>query len=275
MGEWSRNVTLTFGLISEAGVKLTNGIDTAAEKALQLHNVCCNDHPPARIKQTNACPVCNNDDRATFRKAQVDGDVFTVILAEDVTKVRQETVPDTLKTNVSLTAHPADEVVTTTTGSGKLYYLRPGDKSDGGRYALIRDLIESRPDVAFVCQWAPVSRAGMFLAHVKDGVIVLEGREPANHLRATPNVDVTSDATMLGMAGAMVDQLLTEFDATTYEDTYATRLSELLASTEAVTGTAAEPVAKDAALSDADLMAKLADMAKAAPKKPTRRRKAS
>jgi non-homologous end joining protein Ku len=274
MGEWSRNITLTFGLISEAGVKLTNAIDTAAEKATQLHNVCDNNHPPSRVKQSTACPVCKNDDRATFKKAHVEGDVFTLVDADAVAELRKNAVPETLKKNVALTAHPVESVLTTTKSSGSMYYLAPGDKSDGGRYALIRDLIEARPDLAFVAEWCPVSRASMFVAHVRDGAIVLEGREAAGHVRATPTIVATSDTTMLGMAEQMVDALVTDFDATTYEDTYATQLAEMLASAESVTGTA-EKVEKDTPLTDADLMAKLAEMVQTAKPKTKTRKKVS
>lgn len=279
MAEFTRKgITLSFGLISET-VRLTGAIDKSAE--VSLNTVCVGteqgtDHAPVGIKSQYVCTECGPiSDRSTLRKGRKVGSGFQLVDTDQIKEVKSQTA-DTFKGKVALTAHPAEQVLTSTVGTGSFYYLSP--EGAGDRYAIIRDLIDQHPELSFVAQYTVSSRVSMYVAHVRDGAIMLESREGSGKVKDAPDVSGESNQAMLGMAEQLLDQLVVDFDAATYADTYTEKLQAMLEASQVVEALPTEGEAPAAAaVSDEELMAKLAEMLpqKKPAKRAAARRKAS
>lgn len=274
---FSRNITLTFGVVNEA-VKLTGAV--AKDDSTSLKNLCVGqgtEHAPTPINSVYQCPSCGPiTDRSTLKKGRPSGDGFAVVNQEDIAQLRADTSKQ-YKEEVSLTAHPADQVLNGTTDTGKRYYLEPAGGT-GKRYAIIRDLIEAHPQYAFVAQYTVSSRVGMYIARVHDGVIVLEGVEEAQLLPA-PHVEAEADKAMYEMLTQLVGGLVSDFDSSTYADTYTEQLRDMIdaadvlepGATPSATTSKAKTSSDDALMAALEAQLEATKAAKAPAKKRTRK----
>lgn len=281
MGTFSRKgLTLSLGLVSET-VRLTGAIDNSTKQ--DLKSICVGaekqEHPATAIKSQYVCETCGPIiNRDTLLKGRPSGDGWAVVAPEEVKQLRDATGAEFKKT-VALTAHPADQVLTSTVATGSLYYLEPD--SSGDRFAIIRDLIADNPQYAFVAQYTVSSRVAMYVAHVKGDAIMLEQRQAMTNVKQPPQIEAEANQAMLQMAEQLLGQMVNDFDPISYADTYTSQLAEMLSNADVVEGapTAEGDTKTHKKSSDDDLMAALAaELAQAKPKKKastTRRRKAS
>lgn len=235
---YRKDILLQMGTIAS----LVN-VETAVTKdATGLKTVCVGDtakpHPPAAIRQKQECPTCGNDDRGSFKKAQVDGTEFTVVEAGEVATAK-ETAIGASKQVIQLSAHQAEEVSTRTVQDGSVYFLTPAKPALAPVYGLIADTMARHPELTFLGQWTPASRTNLYQFKAFGTTLVMEERARPDALRI-----VQQPATPVGQAhrdqiDLLLPSLVSEFDPATYADAYATRLAELLASKQAVEGVAA------------------------------------
>lgn len=270
---WRNGVTMTLGIIT-----IVVGLDTAVGKSEEssAHSVCDGrlkgkPHPLARTKDTRACPVCENDARNSFLSAVDSPEGLKLLTNEEKGDARADT--ETMKKKVALGLHDATEVNTKTMPSGSAYYLTPQGGADG--YAVILDLLRRHPEKVLMCQWVPASRANQYqvkpygdtlvmveTARVENVKVVQQSLEPVN----------PANAAMLDM---FLDNLTTPYDPATYADQYLVRLRELLATKEVVAVEGSTAKKGKAVAPVIDLTAALAQMAEAAKKPATTKRKKS
>jgi non-homologous end joining protein Ku len=185
------------------------------------------------------CDTCGLlADKTVLKKGRPAGDGYVIVEAEQVDNARSETGAQ-FKKSIKFTAHPAGEVLDGTAPNGTLYYLQPD--GNGEAYALLRDLIVNHPEVAFVALYTVSSRAGMYVARVHNGAIVLEGRHRGSELKDAPEFDTPEvNEQLYGMADQFLEGMVTEFDADSYADGYVERIRQMLDMGTPVAGVPAE-----------------------------------
>ena len=258
MASLAKGVSLSLGLIGGATVR----VEAAKERAESFKTLCVGQngtaHAPSTVSYTKTCPTCGPiTDHSTLKKGKPSGDGFIVVEESEIKQLK-DTHAAAFKKSITLTPHPAEQVATSTAQGEKLYYLVPESGDD--RYALLATLIEEHPEYAFMLMWTARSVATMYVARVADGVITLEERVHQSHLKARPTVTATPDAALLAMATQVLGAMVKDFDPVTYEDGYATALSNLLASREAMAGGAVAAPTTTSVIPDAnaELIAALA-----------------
>lgn len=244
------NVPVTFGLIT-----FPASVVTATQRPPSLNTLCNQGHDPARCRQDLYCPVCDSRDRKSFVKGKdLGGDTIVVV---DGAELEKATPPDIEKNTITLTCHPASQVGESFPGD-KVYYLRPA-KGAEAQYGLMVQLLESRPDVAFVTQFAVRTASSMFRMQTREGVIVLvELARPETIVEApaVPASDV--DPQLADMASKFVDTMLRDYDEAEYRDRRAEVIEALIEGAEPSVGAAAPATATT------DLMAALSAAVQAA-----------
>lgn len=272
MGFSRKGITLSLGLISEQ-VKLTGAVDKSSGDE-QLKTLCVGmdgtEHAPSAISSKYHCPTCGDiHDRTQLKKGRPSGDGFVVVNPEDLNELKADT-SEQFKKEVSLTAHPAEQVLNGTVSGDKRYYLQP--EAAGQRFAVIRSLIADNPQYAFLAQYTVSARVSTYMARVEGDAILLEERTPAALLPA-PQIEAEPNEAMLEMAEQLLGTLVTDFDASNYADTYTERLREMLDAAEVTEGDTTTPVVAAAPKQSKDdaLMAALEAQLKAAKSKPKKR----
>lgn len=256
-----RKVPLKLGLISVT-VKVATAIEDATPR---FNTVCDQGHAPNKIKQRLECPTCQSSERSAFKKGvEQDDGTMVVLNAEDVTKAAE--VPEDIKSSITLTTHPADDLVGTTVVGGKVYFLEP-EKGNHDTYALMAKLVEQRQDVAMLSSFAIRGKPSLYRLGTLDGALTLTEIAWPESVRPAPRHQGTVDEAMLGMAAQFVDTLVAPFDPKDYSDTRSKQLSDFLAKQESVVSGDADAVV---ASSSDDLMAALS--AAVGPKKATRKK---
>lgn len=262
-------IVLSLGLIA-----LHVAMDSAVSDEKGLKIVCVGDdpakpHEPTPIKQNPACPKCHNANFGTFKKAQVDGTAYTVVEADEVAAVKEQSVGAT-KTTIAMTPHDAEEVHTHTIQDGSVYYLTP-NKGAEETYALIVETLREHPEIALLAQWTPVSRTNLYEIKLFGDTLVMEQRARTDAIKVV-QVPVTPANPMFKTQMAMLlPTMVQPFDPATYADTYRTQLEALLASKGTVEGAAT--ATGSAASLPTNLMDQLNAMLAAAPATPAPKKK--
>jgi DNA end-binding protein Ku len=269
MASVAKGVALSVGLIG-----VTIRVESAVNKAESFTTLCVGQsgkaHDPTPIKMPRKCESCGEiADYSTLAKGRKSSDGYVVVTADEVAALKVD--DERYKKSISLVPHPADEVYGATAQGDKLYQLHPDGDAD--RYALIGRLIDAHPEFAFLTLYTVRSRASLYVARVKDGVVLLEERVRHENLKPLPQLDGAVNEALLGMAEQLLGTMATPFDPESYADGYQRALDELIASRDAVAAGASPELATVTPLhqSDDELMAKLAALAtggtKAAPRK--------
>jgi non-homologous end joining protein Ku len=182
----SANVTLSLGLISLP--VFVHGAVTE-DDTQSLRTVCTNEHAPTPIKGVYRCPECSSEDGATFSKAREEGGgVFTVVPPQVIEQA--QAAGDPFKKSISLTVHPAREVSSVLLPSGKSYYLAIRTDSMRRPYTLLSRLIDTRPDLAFMCKFTLRSSTSIFqLTTAGEGTLVLRQMADAALVRSHPVIE--------------------------------------------------------------------------------------
>lgn len=234
-------------------------------------------HSPNKIKQALKCPTCENDDRTTFIKGREKADGTFAIIGDAELEAVGEAVPADVKDSITLTSHPAEQVLEHTLTSGKVYYLGPG-KGGEDAYPLLVEMLRERPNLAFCTVWAPRSSPSMYRLGVYGDVLTLNQLAWPASVKQAPSVKTAADPKMVAMALTLADQLTADFDPESFKNTRAETLAAFVAAAEGVPGavvpttaTAAKP--KGNAMLDM-LAAAVAASAPAAAAKPAPKKRA-
>jgi non-homologous end joining protein Ku len=274
MSALKKGVAFSVGLITVAC-----SINGAVEKAAGNVTVCCGtdptkpDHDPIRISQVKRCTDCGDVPFDKIRKAREVGDGLVLITDDDITDAKGNA--DAYKTACALTPHPAATVYARTAPGEKAYYVTP-DPGHEVAYDVLRTMIGSHPELAFVGQWTPRSNASQFRVIVRDGCLMMTELVREQAIKSAPVVTAEAPEAMLAMAELVLalPNVVTDYDPETYADHYEDNIQALLATKQVVSagGTATTtattpsiPASQQAAM--AALEAMLAAAAPPAPKK--------
>lgn len=262
MGQFSRkDIALTLGLVSTT-VRLTAATPTKKRESLKMLCVGTDEapHGPTPVRQQWHCDSCGGEvDRDNLKRGQAQGDAWLVVDQSEVAEARAVTAD--YKKKIVLVPHPIAEVLANTRSGDKVYYLQP--QGDGSVYALIREAIETHPELAFTALYTPTSRASMFQLTVRGHVIMLEERvADADAYLPLPEFEARADPAFSELLDQAVNSMVAPFDPATYEDAYEHAIEALLASKQPATSgeTVATPVKTPAAGNEA-LLAALKKMA--------------
>lgn len=224
-------------------------IDSAVDKddATGLKTVCVGEdaahtHAPTAVRQDLKCPSCLNNDRATFKKAKVDGTAFTVVEADEVAATKA-TANGAGKKIIQLLAHPSSEVRTQAIQNGSVYYLSPSNAALAPLYSLLVDFVKRHPETSFLGQWVPTSRANLYEIKVLGDTLVMEERARPEQIKVVQQAFTAPAAEHQKMMDDLLPTLTTPFKPELYTDTYAEQLAALIASKTAVDGVVAEKTA--------------------------------
>jgi DNA end-binding protein Ku len=246
-----RSVPLKLGLISTT-VKVASAIDDATPS---FNTVCDEGHAPAKVKQHLGCPTCGKQgNRFQFKKGLDQGD-GTVVVVDNEELGKASEVSESVKGTITLTTHPAADLAGTTIAGGKVYFLEPS-KGEHDTYALMVELVASRPDMAFLSSFAIRGKPALYQLGTFDGALSLVEIAWPENVKPSPRHQGDVDAAMLAMAGQFVDTLVAPYDPALYRDARVEQINTFLETQKAVASGD-----KDAAVSSGsgdDLMAALA-----------------
>lgn len=286
-----KGIALSFGLMA-CNVSIHSGIEKASASGNKL--VCTGsfqgvdrvtgnpkshpEHPPNPISQVMTCRSCDDVVPYTsLKKGRPEGDGFVLLTADELTTAAADSLD--LKKKSALTPHPTTQVDLATVPGEKFYYLTP-EAGGEASYASMRHLVESHPELTFMSLWTPSSRAAQFALKVKDDCLVWQERVRQENIREAPVVDVEAPEPMLKMAEQVLglEGIVTDYDPTTYEDTYETKLAEILATKTAVPGQTQIEVAgvttPSTAVAGMDALAAMLANAEASGRKPAAKKAA-
>jgi non-homologous end joining protein Ku len=241
---YRKGLFLTFGAVN-AVVDLDNAI--ASEEGLK--NVCLGptgtEHQPTALKQSLKCPatyvdgvatkVCENEDKTTFKKARVNGKLFTVVDPEEIAQAKADSVGAT-KDVINLQVHPAEEVHTQSIPGGSTYQLKASGPHMSASVALFVDMIRRHPELAFTALYAPAGRTNFYELSLFGDVLVMSERVRTENMKIiqVPVDPIAADYQK------MVDQLLgiavVSYDPVNYQDAYLAKVADILATKTAQDG---------------------------------------
>lgn len=263
----AKGVALRLGVIV-ASVSMQSAVDSK-KKASGNVLVCDTGHPAERPSQQMFCPGCSEvvPYQQLKKAAQVDGGLV-VLEAEDLAEASVDIVKH--KKEASVTAHPAEQVELLTSTGDKAYHLLP---EDGHRtaYATMLSLVMRHPEMAFMTLWAARSAIAQYRLVAHEGVLVLQERVAGSGMRETPPLLLDFNTQLDELAESLLVQVTADYDPKSYEDTYASKLAEIVATKEVVpVASAKASTSSVAAMDGADLMAVL--MAAVEPKPAAKKR---
>ena len=219
-------------------------------------------HDPVAITAPKTCAKCGTiADYASLKKGRPAGDGFVVLEQTEVADARSH---DALhKGKVQLTPVEAEDFFGNTAQGEKLYVVHV-EPAAADQYAMLVAAVESHPELAWISQYAPRTRAGLFVARVREGVLLLEERVRHENLKALPAAQGTADPTTLGLLEKALPSLVGKFDPANYADKFAEQINALVASKQATAAGAVPQVATPVAAppgSAGDLLSKLQALA--------------
>lgn len=259
------SITFQFGLVS-----FPAKLDKATETPVEMKNLCVGQpnqpsHDPTPLTAPRTCAECGPIvDNTVIVKGIKQGSSYAITTQEKVAEAKIQNT-DAYKGKVNLIPHPAADFEAHTAPGRSLYFLTP-DPAAVDHYALMVRLISSHPELSFVSLYTPRSSAGLYRVVVRDGVLVMEERTRGQAIKAAPQVGGTVNDQLYAMLDGVLGTLVTAYDPDAYEDKYAVAVNLLAIQAQDMVslGKAATADAPTAVSSDDDLMAKLAQLAKAA-----------
>lgn len=244
-GSIRNSVKLTVGPFLSVTVNVLGAVDDD-DKEVSLSNICIGnqpfsaEHPPSGVKQNLKCPVCENDDKTSFKKGRIDGGTVSIVETAAVAATTVATAGNPLLMEFS--AHPADDLDGKTLNGDRVYFLA----CQGGHekiYALLVALVVSRPDLVLLTTWASRSKPAMYRLVTFNGALAVQKLAWLTSIRTAPVVNETPDAKNLAQAQTLVEMAVTPFDPATYVNTRSAALQALIAQAQGVEGAAVIPTA--------------------------------
>lgn len=216
MSNFKTGVALTFGLIST-----TVHINSAKQTEERFRLVCNNGHEPTPIKQPKVCPYVALDgvecgpisNPSLLRHMKPNGELVEESVADSLKEDASQ-----FKKKLSLVAYNSGQVQSSTVQGDMLYVLTPQASEE--HYHIIATLIAENPDKAFLAQFTPKTRVGLFVARVNRNVIMLEERTHQERLKPLPLLEPSISDTMMAAGRLMMPAFVNEFDLDTYREKY-------------------------------------------------------
>lgn len=202
------NVQLTFGPIS-VGVSVHSTV--AEDKEASLRIVCTGEHGMSDLgaagptflpmNRVDKCPQCGNGNHLGRAKEVGDG---LVLIPAEVLKQAEE--GDALfGGEIKLVAHDVAQVEAATRPTGSRYYLNV-KAGISNNYALMRELVLARPNLAFVARFSLKGAAYPYRLMVDgDALMLVQLADPVN-VRARPVVMGEVNPAYLELALKLADQ---------------------------------------------------------------------
>ncbi len=220
-------VTMSLGLLT-CMVSMTSAVEPKTSNT----NVCTGvekEHDVTKIQSRNHCAVCGEVPYSEIKKARAVGDGYVLLTAEELADATTDATR--YKKAAALTAHPAEDVDLNTVNGDKLYYLTPSAGSEPV-YAVLYALVVNHPELTFVTQWTPRSKAGLFALKAFNDTLCLQERVRTEGIRQAPEVSTEAPEAMLALAEQFITLtgLVQNFDPETYADTFEARIAEIVAS---------------------------------------------
>lgn len=260
---------------SYAVVSFAARLEKATESApvSTMKNLCVGQpnrtpHPgtPTPITQPKTCAECGPivDSSVIVKGIDLGGGNYSLTTQEKVAEAKTNATAQ-FKGKVNLVPHDAADYEADTAPGRNLYYVIP-DATGEDSYRLLVEHISEHPEKAFVTMYTPSSVAAPYQVKVRNGVLVMEERVRGQQMRAKPSVGGTANAQFKQMLDMSLDMLTQPYDPDAYEDTYAAAIAKIAAESpdQVSLGQAASTPTPTVVQSDADLGAKLAELAKAA-----------
>ena len=252
-----RNATVVFGLLS-IPVKL----ETAVEGKTSNLNLCVGQpnhaqHDPTPIKAPKVCESCGEiTDYSALVKGVKQGSSYAIVSQEDLAEKKAE-YANQYKGVFNLVPHPATDVLGATAPGKMVKFIVPANAAAEGHYQLLRQLVESHPELAFTALHTPSSATGLYVMSVRDGVLVAEERVRTQSLKATPSVGGEVNEQLFAMLDSTLEASVTPYDPDAYEDKYSAAVQALAEQAETISLKGESEQAPAGILTDADLMEKL------------------
>lgn len=212
------NVQLTFGPIS-VGVSVLSTV--AEDKEASLRIVCNGEHGISDlgaagptflpINRIDSCPQCGMSDHLGRAKEVADG---LILIPADVLKMAEDGDAAFSK-EITLHAHPSHQVEALSRPTGSRYYLnvKVGTSSN---YALLRELVRQRPEVAYMAQFSLKGAALQYRLMLDgDTLMLVQFADPAN-VRARPVVAGDVNQAYLDLALTLTDQEISDYNPADY-----------------------------------------------------------
>lgn len=223
------NVTVSLGLVSFTADLL------AATKSKQSK--------ARTASKVMVCPLCEKDDKLVALHQQfacdahgafAKGDAGTAIMVDgELLPAPPEDVAEATKTAgvrdlIGLTVHPAAQVEAHTFASGNIYRLRPRDNE--ANYALIRELVSTLPETAFLCEVTNKGATLLYRLVTRDGWLVLAELVRPDRIHELEELpEMAFDPRLLEMGRDLAASMGEPFHPADYVDRRKARLEALAA----------------------------------------------
>jgi len=186
---------------------------SALSKEETFSSYCNEDHStaghdgPAKPNQILVCPICDANrpvqevlvDKREFAKGRVVDDQIVLVPKDAIDGTK---APEELKGQMTLTPHPLPEVLYSTIAGGSVYYISAAQSAIGRKsgvknitqaeldqdYAILRMILKANPDVAFLAEWAPSSKAGLWRLAMFGDIVTLTQLARPDALREQPEL---------------------------------------------------------------------------------------
>lgn len=224
------NIRVTLGALVNFQASIhsaVEGNENAGLSSLCIHeNTEHAKQPASPIKRRDFCPVCDNDDKATFRKGQLSGSSAVMLTAEQVeaAKAHGQKIKGTLELRTHTTGSVAGTFPT-----GKSYYLNAKSPADTKLYALVAQTMQAHPELTLIGEASLRGAAMLYQVIADDGVLIMRQLARPEMVRERPVIEGEADPKL----GPLLEQLLTRsaepFDPQAYVSTRAKALNEALA----------------------------------------------
>lgn len=233
-------------------------VEVAVEKESSgAHAICTGTtdepHPPSRVKQSTACPVCGTGHSSAFgfdkRGVERDGKLVELTQEELQAAAGTPLTGGKDKPPVHLRFHPREELYSATLASDSVQNVYP-DKGAEKPYVLLRDYLRDHPEVVAAVTWAPSRVNALWVLEVVGQRLVMSKRCYPEQVRATQEVaPVEYSDQEAALMAQLIEASVSDFDLSEYVDTAKRGVENLIA--ERV-GTAV-PAAAEPAITSAPL----------------------
>jgi len=276
MGTIRKNVAVSFGLLT-ATVNVLSAITPKPRNV----TVCTGaggkpGHAPARIRQSTNCPECGPIEYHEIKKAREVPEGLVLLTDED--RADLAVTNDEFKLSVKMTPHPADAVDLNTAPGEKAYYLEcvPGHEQS---FTVLKHLIATHPELAFMLRYTPRSNMGVYRVMVKDDALLLQERIAGDKYSDPPAMNpIEVPEALLGMGEQvlMLPGVIVDFDLDGYRDATEDKIAAIIASRTPETAmVSADGTTKTTPKSAVNALSALEEMlANAAPAKPAAKKRA-
>jgi len=217
-------VLVKFGQLAAIPV----GLYSATEREESFSTVCDLGHDPVKVGRPFICPTCDNRDSASFKKGRETETGSLIVVSPEALKAAEAS--EELKGQMIVTAHPLADVRFHTLPAGSSYFVGPAKASknikgytqaqlDQG-FTLLKTLLKANPDVALVTQYAPSTKASMWMLNLLgENVVVSQLTWPAQVKEAPelPSMSIGEQEIQLGKQ--LLEMNKQPFDPAQYVDT--------------------------------------------------------